>query len=100
MHFGVTEPQDVTYTRPYFSRPDIEQSWYDILDSRYRNESLAPYPLTAWLDVSYDGAPIRIGQYVQTTRRVTGRGTVYEPLMLAPAIGVAVLPRKSIVPLV
>jgi LmbE family N-acetylglucosaminyl deacetylase len=99
MHFGVTVPRDVAYTRPYFSRPDIEQSWYDILDNRYRNESLAPYPLTAWLDVSYDGAPIRIGQYVQTTRRVTGRGTVYEPLMLAPAIGVAVLPRKSIVPL-
>ena len=99
MHFGVTVPQDVTYTRPYFSRPDIEQSWYDILDNRYRNLPLAPYPLTAWLDVSYDGVPIRIGQYVQTTRRVTGRGTVYEPLVVAPAIGVAVSPPKGVVPL-
>lgn len=98
-HFTVKVPQDVAYTRPYFSRPDIEQSWYDILDDRYRNESLPPYPLTAWLDVSYDGAPIRIGQYVQTTKRVTGSGTVYEPMALAPAIGVAVSPRKGIVPL-
>lgn len=98
-HFAVTVPQDVTYTRPYFSRPDIEQSWYDILDDRYRNQSLPPYPLTAWLDVSYDGASIRIGQYVQTTRRVTGRGTVYEPLVLAPGVSVALSPRKGIVPL-
>jgi LmbE family N-acetylglucosaminyl deacetylase len=98
-HFTVAVPQEVTYTRPYFSRPDIEQSWYDILDDRYRNESLSPYPLTAWLDVSYDGAPIRIGQYVQTIRRVTGRGAVYEPMVLAPAISVAVSPRKGIVPL-
>lgn len=98
-HFSVAVPEDVTYTRPYFSRPDIEQSWYDVLDDRYRNQSFAPYPLTAWLDASYDGAPIRIGQTVQTTRRVTGMGTVAEPLVLAPAIGVAVSPRKGIVPL-
>lgn len=98
-HFGVTVPREVTYTRPYFTRPDIEQSWYDIQDDRYRNQSLPPYPLTAWLDVSYEGAAIRIGQYVQTTRRVTGRGTVYEPLVLAPAISVEVAPRKGIVAL-
>jgi len=99
VEFAVSVPRDVTYTRPYFSRPDIEQSWYDILDPRYRNDSLPPYPLTAWLDVSYDGAPIRVGQYVQTTQRVTGRGTVYEPLVLAPAISIAVSPRHGIVPL-
>jgi len=99
MHFTVTVPQEVTYTRPYFTRPDIEQSWYDLQDDRYRNQSLPPYPLTAWLDVTYDGAPIRIGQYVQTTRRVTGRGTVYEPLVLAPAISIEVAPRKGIVAL-
>ena len=98
-HFAVTVPEEVTYTRPYFSRPDIEQSWYDIADDRYRNQSFAPYPLTAWLDVTYEGAPIRIGQYVQTTRRVTGRGTVYEPLVLAPAISIEVAPRKGIVAL-
>ena len=99
MHFTVTIPQEVTYTRPYFTRPDIEQSWYNLQDDRYRNQSLPPYPLTAWLDVTCDGAPIRIGQYVQTTRRVTGRGTVYEPLALAPAISIEVAPRKGIVAL-
>jgi LmbE family N-acetylglucosaminyl deacetylase len=97
--FTVKVPDSPTYTRPYFSRPNIEQSWYDILDNQYRNQSFAPYPLAAWLDVSYDGVPIRVGQYVQTSMRVTGMGTVYEPLIVAPAIGVAISPRNSVVPL-
>ncbi len=97
--FVVKVPDDATFTRPYFSRPDIEQSWYDVLDPRYRNQSWVPYALTAWLDVSYDGVPVRIGQYVQTTKRVSGAGTVYEPLVVAPALSVAIAPRHSVVPL-
>ncbi len=97
--FVVKVPDDATYTRPYFSRPDIEQLWYDVQDPRYRNQSWVPYALTAWLDVSYDGVPVRIGQYVQTTKRVSGAGTVYEPLVVAPALSVAIAPRHSVVPL-
>lgn len=97
--FSVKVPDDATDTRPYFSRPNIEQAWYDILDPRYRNRSFAPYPLAAWLEVSYQGVPIRVGQYVQTTERVAGMGTVYEPLAVAPAIGVAISPHASVVPI-
>ena len=43
--FSVTVPADATLTRPYFSRPDEEQPYYDILDARYRNLPRAPYPL-------------------------------------------------------
>src|SRR5579883_437035 len=32
--FSVTVPQNATFTRPYFSRPDIEKSYYDIADER------------------------------------------------------------------
>lgn len=99
MRFTVKVPDDATFTRPYFTRPDLEQSWYDLSDSRYRNQSFMPYPLAAWLDASFDGAPIRIGQYVQTVKRVTGMGSVYEPLVVEPAIRVAVAPAKGIVPL-
>jgi LmbE family N-acetylglucosaminyl deacetylase len=99
MRFTVKVPDDATFTRPYFIRPDLEQSRYDLPDTRYRNQSFAPYPLAAWLDVSYDGAPIRIGQYVQTVKRVTGLGSVYEPLVVEPAIRVAISPAKGIVPL-
>ncbi len=99
MRFTVKVPVDPIFTRPYFSRPDLEQSWYDLSDSRYRNQSFAPYPLAAWVYAKYDGAPLMIGQYVQTVKRVTGMGTVYEPLVVEPAIRVAITPSKGIVPL-
>ena len=40
--FAVTVPADAALTRPYFSRKDDEQAYYDWLDPRYRNLSLAP----------------------------------------------------------
>lgn len=97
--FTVTVPENAEYTRPYFTRPDIEQSYYDIADERFLNRPLAPYPLVAWADFSYEGAPIRIGQYVQTVKRITGQGSVFEPLAVAPAVSVAIAPRAGITPL-
>lgn len=97
--FDVTVPQDAQFTKPYFARPDIEQSYYDILDERFLGQPLAPYPLCAWADFEFQGVPIRVGQYVQTVGRVTGQGSVLEPLTVAPAIGVSISPRTGIVPL-
>lgn len=99
VRFNVTVSENAGFTRPYFSRPDIEQSFYDIADERFLNTPLAPYPLAAWADFEFEGAPIRIGQYVQTVKRVTGSGTVKQPLALAPAVSIAIAPRAGIVPL-
>jgi LmbE family N-acetylglucosaminyl deacetylase len=99
IRFNVTVPENAAFTRPYFSRPDIEQSFYSIDDARFLNNPLPPYPLAAWADFEYNGVPIRIGQYVQTIKRVTGFGTVKEPLAVAPAVSVAIAPRAGIVPL-
>ena len=97
--FMVTVPEDAAFTRPYFSRPDIEQSYYDIRDHEWLNRPFAPYPLAGWADFSYHGVAIRIGQTVQTIKRVTGEGAVLEPLVIGPAIGVSISPRAGIVPL-
>ena len=97
--FTVKAPANAAFTRPYFSRPDIEQSYYDIAQPQYLNQPLAPYPLAGWAEWSFDGAPIRVGQFVQTVKRVNGLGTVLEPLTVAPAIGVSIEPRFGIVPL-
>jgi hypothetical protein len=35
---------------------------------------------------------------VQTVKRITGQGTVFEPLVVAPAISVAIAPRAGIIP--
>jgi len=95
----VTVPDKANFTRTYFSRPDIEQSYYDISDERFLNRPLSPYPMAAWAELTYEGAPIRIGQYVQSVKRVTGAGTVFEPLVVAPALSVAITQRAGIVPL-
>ena len=49
VRFTVQAPENAAYTRPYFTRPNIEQSYYDIQDSRFLNRPLAPYPLSARL---------------------------------------------------
>ncbi len=99
VRFKITVPENARYTKPYFSRPNIEQPYYDILNPRYLNLSLAPYPLAAWVEFAYDGAAIKLGEVVQSVKRVTGPGTVLNPLVVGPAISVAVAPRVGIVPL-
>ncbi|MGA3081346.1 MAG: PIG-L family deacetylase [Terracidiphilus sp.] len=86
-------------TQPYFTRPSIEQPYYDLTQPEYRLRSFAPYPLEAWAEFTFDGLPIRIGQVVQTMQRVPGVGGVYEPLVVTPAIGVRMEPEARILPL-
>ena len=93
------DPRRRPSTRPYFSRPDIEQPYYDLADPKLLGESLPPYPLAGWPSSAYNDVTIRLGQIVQTTRRVTGLGTVSEPLAVAPAVSVAISPRAGVVPL-
>ncbi len=89
-------PDDAKATRPYFTRPNDEQPYYDIVDSRYRNLSLAPYPLSGWAELNYEGVAVRLGQVVQTVRRDNGQGTVLNPLMVTPAVSVRIAPQAGI----
>jgi LmbE family N-acetylglucosaminyl deacetylase len=99
VRINVKLPMDAKVTRPPFSRPGIEQNYYDVADPAMRNASLPPPALTAWVTADYDGVEIKMGQLVQTLHRVTGQGTVYEPLVVAPAISVSVSPAAGVVPL-
>ncbi|WP_229668585.1 PIG-L family deacetylase [Edaphobacter acidisoli] len=97
--FTVKLPEDAPATRPPFTRANDEQNYYDIADPAMRNASLPLPPLTAWATVNYNGVAIKLGEVVQTLHRVTGQGTVYEPLVVAPAISVSVSPAAGVVPL-
>jgi LmbE family N-acetylglucosaminyl deacetylase len=97
--FSIHAPANAEPTEPYFTRPSIEQSYYDLTQPKDRLRSFAPYPLAAWAEFSFDGLPIRLGQVVQTLGRVTGQGGVYEPLVVTPAIGVRMEPEARILPL-
>lgn len=97
--FQVTVPLDASFTRPYFSRRGIEQSYYEINDRRFLGQPLAPYPLTAWATFHYEGVTFHMGRVVQSVKRVVGLGTVMEPLVTGPAISVSVSSSKGILPL-
>lgn len=97
--FDVRVPDSAGYTRPYFSRPHLGFPYYDKISDPYLSLSLAPYPLSGWAEVQVGDTTVRLGQIVQTTRRVTGLGTVSEPLVTGPAISVSMQPRAGIVPL-
>jgi len=97
--FVVRAAEDAEPTQPYFSRSSIEQPFYDVARADLRERSFVPYPLAAWAEFSFDGLPIRLGQVVQTLARVPGRGGVYEPLVVTPAIGVSMEPETRILPL-
>jgi LmbE family N-acetylglucosaminyl deacetylase/tetratricopeptide (TPR) repeat protein len=97
--FEVTASDSIPLTRPYFTRPSIEQPYYDLSNPELLGWPTAPYPLNAWAEISYQGVLLKAGQVVQTTLRETGPGVVYQPLVVGPAISVQVAPRAGIVPL-
>jgi LmbE family N-acetylglucosaminyl deacetylase len=99
LRFTVHTASNAAFTRPYFTRPDIEQPYYDILESKYLNRSVPPYPLSARLRFSFESVPFEISEVVQTIKRVTGQGTVLEPLVVAPAISISIAPQAGIVAL-
>jgi LmbE family N-acetylglucosaminyl deacetylase len=96
--FHVRVPDDAKPTEPFFTRPSIEQPYYDTPNDKLRIDSFAPWPLAAWAEFTFDGVPVRLGKVVQTLERVTGPGGVYEPLVVTPAIGVDVEPEARILP--
>ncbi len=96
--FALKAPVDAYPTQPFFTRPSIEQPYYDISQPEWRLRSFAPYPMAAWAEFTFDGVPIRVGEVVQTLQRATGHGGFYEPLVITPAIGVRVDPEARILP--
>ncbi len=97
--FKLHVPDETRPTQPYFTRPNIEQAYYDLAQPDYRERSFAPWPLAAWVEFTFDDVPIRMGEVVQTMQRVLGPGGVYEPLVVTPAIGVRMDPEARILPL-
>ena len=97
--FSVTVPADATITKPYFTRPNLEQPYYDVSNPEYLNRSWMPYPLAARATFTYHGAEIVLDQVVQTVHSVHGYGPVLDPMLVAPPISVWVSPKAGIVPM-
>lgn len=99
VRFTVHAAPNAGFTGPYFTRPDIEQPYYDIQQAKYLALPVAPYPLSSRLRFSLQGVPFEVSQVVQSLTRVTGAGIVAQPLIVGPAISVSIAPQAGIVPL-
>jgi LmbE family N-acetylglucosaminyl deacetylase len=97
--FQVKIPDNAAYTKPYFTRSNLEESYYKINEPKYLNLPFEPYPVSGWVEFEYDGVPVRVGQVVQTMRSERGRGMVGEPLVVAPAISLWISPRAGVAPI-
>jgi len=97
--FTVKAADNAEPTKQFFTRQTAYQPTYDIERPEWRGRSFAPYPLQAWAEFTFDGVPIRVGQIVQTMARAVGQGGTYEPLVVAPRIGVRIDPMARILPL-
>jgi LmbE family N-acetylglucosaminyl deacetylase len=95
----VTAPADAELTKACFHRKTIAQPYYDLDSVHCLDRPLPPYPLEVWLEFTVDGVQVRAGQAVQTVQHVVGRGGVYEPLLLVPAVSVAATAAAGIIPL-
>ena len=99
VNFHVTAPDDAALTRPYFYRPSVEQPYYDIQEPQYLSMPFAPYPLYASVEFSFQGTSATIEADVMTAEHVAGFGSLYDPLIMAPAISVTTSQRRTIIPL-
>ncbi len=83
------------FTRPYFTRKNIEQPYYDLNDPSLRQAPQTPNE-SFWVKAEYDGAALQFGHVVLAPVK---DGDEDRPLVFAPALSVAINPPAGITPL-
>jgi LmbE family N-acetylglucosaminyl deacetylase len=92
-------PDAALSTRPYFSRPSLQQSRYDIAeDSEFGRPFSAP-PLHAIVRYRVDGVPVEMRVPVRRRESKVPYGFVERELRVVPALAVRVTPGVAVVPL-
>jgi LmbE family N-acetylglucosaminyl deacetylase len=98
-HASATVPSDAPPTHPYFARPTLEQSYYDIETPQDLGLPTSPYPLAARVLYTYAGVQAELNGVVQTNHSVHGIGPTLEPLLIAQPISITMSPQKGILPI-
>lgn len=83
-------------TRPYFSRKNIEQAYYDVSDPALRLAPQTP-PESFWVRANYDDVPLLLGQEVLAPDGKAGDAD--RPMVVIPSLSVAIRPSAGIIPL-
>jgi len=86
-------------TRPYFSRPNIEQPFYDLSDKRIRNAPQTPDPIVEHFHFEYEEVPLELDAVASTTYRLPSGELFRQPAVIVPRISVSLSPSVSVLPL-
>lgn len=96
--FRVTVPQGAAPTAPYFSRPSIEQGYYNLSDPALAGQSFTPYPVSGFAEFRYRDIPIRVAEVVQGVERERGPGNLAYPLVVTLALSVTLPQPVAVLP--
>ena len=83
-------------TRPYFTRKNIEQPYYDVSDPALRLAPQTP-PDAFWVRANYDGVPLLLGQVVLAPEDKMFDAD--KQMAVIPSLSVAIRPSAGIIPL-
>jgi LmbE family N-acetylglucosaminyl deacetylase len=87
--------QELPATRPYFSRPNIEQPFYDIADPALRNAPATPAPLTVVATLSDHGVPLTL----EATVADPSESTPLQPAVVVPPVSVSLPVTAAVIPI-
>src|ERR1035437_4570390 len=86
--------KELPSTRPYFSRPDIEQPFYDVSDPALRNAPATPPPLTASVTLNDSGVTLTLAATVADPVDTQPR----QPAVVVPPVSVTLPVSAAVVP--
>jgi LmbE family N-acetylglucosaminyl deacetylase len=91
-----SKPGSDPATRPYFTRKNIEQPYYDVSDPALRLAPQTP-PECVWVNATYGGAPLILGQVLLAPEKKPGEAD--RPLAVIPSLSISIKPPAGIIPL-
>lgn len=89
LHVALSVPPDAPLTRPYFSRRNAEQPFYNISDPTLRNAPAAPAAATVTASFRFEGVPLVLKSSVAA-------GSPATPLAIVPQFSASVHPSIGI----
>ena len=95
-------PLRAPISKPYFSRPDLEQPYYDISDPNLRNAPETPAAMKTVVRADYEGVAVELEVTPVYPGPRDGKqelltGNVPQRVEIAPAVGVLLEPRVTLV---
>lgn len=89
---------DAAYSRPYFTRKNVEQPVYDLLDPTLRNAPTTPPALTIWKVIAWRDVFLQMGAVVTVVSPKGFADRPLEPLRIVPEVSIALQPGVAILP--